>query len=115
MTEEFLNIFEKIGKTPFEEKVKQSIESFENMVHLFMEMPEKIDTRLDSIQTQINSLEAQIKILVKKIAEIQESSIKSQSSPVPSRKVNPAEAKREVMNELRDLLEKRKRELDDTH
>ena len=115
MTEEFLNIFAKIGKTPFEAQIKQTIDSFENMVHLFMEMPEKIDARLDSIQAQINSLEAQIKILVKKIAEIQESSIKPQSSPVPNRIVNPAEAKREVMNELRDLLEKRKRELDDTH
>ena len=115
MTEEFLHIFEKIGRTPFEEKVKQSIESFENLVHLFMEMPEKIDSRLDSIQAQINSLEAQIKILVKKIAEIQGSSIITQSGPVPPRKVNPAEAKRDVMNELQDLLEKRKRELDDTH
>jgi len=123
MTEEFLNIFEKIGKTPFEEKMKQTIESFENMVHLFMGTPEKIDNRLDSIQAQINSLEAQINMLIKIIAELQGRStstrpappIAPQPTPTPNsvaKKVNPAVAKREVMNELRELLEKRKRELD---
>ena len=43
MTEEFMHIFEKIGKTPFGEQMEQTIKSFENMVHLFMDMPEKID------------------------------------------------------------------------
>ena len=114
MTVEFLNIFEKIG-TPFEAKMKQTIKSFENMVHLFMDMPEKIDNRLDSIQAQINSLEAQIQILVRTIAELQVS--QTPNKLVPPRapiveKVNPAVAKREVMNELRDLLEKRKRNLE---
>jgi hypothetical protein len=121
MTEEFMNIFAKIGKTPFEEQMKQTIKSFENMVHIFMEMPEKIDNRLDSIQAQINSLEAQINMLIKKVAELQGSSNPSRlelgpgptPSPTPTaNKINPAVAKKEVMNELRDLLEKRKRQLD---
>jgi hypothetical protein len=109
MTVEFLNIFEKIGKTPFEEQMKQTIKSFENMVHLFMEMPEKIDYKLDSIQAQINSLEEQINFLTKIIEEIQNNRLDSHPPRAPVRKVNPAEAKRDVMNELRDLLEKRKR------
>lgn len=118
-----MNIFAKIGKTPFEEQMKQTIKSFENMVHIFMEMPEKIDNRLDSIQAQINSLEAQINILIKKVAELQGRSNTSRiepvlgpgptTSPTPmANKINPAVAKKEVMNELRDLLEKRKRQLD---
>ncbi len=120
MTEEFMNIFAKIGKTPFEEQMKQTIKSFENMVHIFMEMPEKIDNRLDSIQAQINSLEAQINMLIKKVAELQRSPNPSQLGPDPApsptptaNKINPAVAKKEVMNELRDLLEKRKRQLED--
>jgi hypothetical protein len=116
MTEEFMNIFEKIGKTPFEDKMKQTIGSFENMVHLFMDMPEKIDNRLDSIQAQINSLEVQISILVKKVTEIQVNKSVTQNGTLRTpivEKVSPAVAKREVMNELRDLLEKRKKKLDD--
>jgi hypothetical protein len=116
MTEEFMNIFEKIGKTPFEDKMTQTIESFESMVHLFMDMPEKIDNRLDSIQAQINSLEVQISILVKKVAEIQVSKTANQQrtprAPIVE-KVSPAVANREVMNELRDLIEKRKKKFDD--
>ena len=113
MTEEFLHIFEKIGKTPFEDQMKQTIKTFENMVHLFMDMPEKIDYKLDSIQAQINSLEEQISFLAKIIAEIQGNRANSHPPQAPVRNVSPAEAKRDVMNELRDLLEKRKRHLNE--
>jgi hypothetical protein len=113
MTEEFLNIFAKIGKTHFQEQMEQTIKSFENMVHLFMDMPEKIDYKLDSIQAQINSLEEQISFLTRIIAEIQGNRVDSDPSRDPIRKVSPAEAKRDLMNELRDLLEKRKRKLND--
>lgn len=109
MTEEFLNIFEKIGKTPFGEQMEQTIKSFENMVHLFMDMPEKIDYKLDSIQAQINALEEQIRFLASIIAEIQASRSNSHSPRAPVRNVNPAEAKKDVLNELRDLFEERKR------
>ena len=96
--------------------MKQTIESFEHMVHLFIDMPEKIDNRLDSIQNQIHSLEEQINFLVKKVAELQVRSTASHPpiapkpslNPPPITEVNPAEAKKEVMKELRDLLEKRK-------
>ena len=112
MTEEFLHVFEKIGKTPFGEQMEQTVKSFEKMVYLFMDMPEKIDYKLDSIQAQINSLEEQIRFLAKVIAEIQASRNNNSLPPrAPVRDVNPAVAKRDVMNELRELFEKRKREL----
>jgi hypothetical protein len=113
MTEEFLHVFEKIGKTPFGEQIEQTIKGFENMVHLFMEMPERIDYKLDSIQAQINSLEEQISYLTKIIAEIQGARLNSHPPRAPIRNVSPAEAKRDVMNELRDLLEKRKKHLNE--
>jgi hypothetical protein len=112
MTEEFLNVFAKIGKTPFQEQMEQSIKSFEKMVHIFMDMPEKIDYKLDSIQAKVNSLEEQISFLTKIIAEIQGNRADSHPPRAPIRNVSPAEAKRDVMNELRDLLAKRKRDLD---
>jgi hypothetical protein len=75
-----------------------------------MDMPEKIDYKLDSIEAKINSLEEQISLLTKIIAEIQKNRPDSHPPRAPVKNVNPAEAKREVMKELRELLEKRKKE-----
>ena len=43
MTEELLNIFDQNRKTPLEDKINRTIDSFENMFSLFLEMTDKID------------------------------------------------------------------------
>jgi len=43
MTEELLNIFDQNRKTPLEDKLNQTIDSFEIMFDLFLEVIDKID------------------------------------------------------------------------
>ena len=57
MTEELLNIFDQNRKTPLEDKLNQTIDSFENMFSLLLEVTDIIDNKLNSLQEQVNSLE----------------------------------------------------------
>ena len=50
--------------------------------------------------------------LTKIIAEIQGNRVDSHPPRAPIRRVSPAEAKRDLMNELRDLIEKRNKKLE---
>ena len=56
MTEELMFIFNEIRKTPLEDKLNRTIDSFENMFSLFLEVTDIIDNKLNSLQEQINSL-----------------------------------------------------------
>jgi len=47
MTEELLHIFDQNRKTPLEDKVSQTIDSFENMFSLFLEVKDIIDKKLN--------------------------------------------------------------------
>ena len=110
MTEELLNIFDQNRKTPLEDKLNQTIESFENMFSLFLEVTDTIDHKLNSLQEQVNSLETRFNKLEHKSAKNQINPIAPLPSPSPTptiKKENPENPRRAVMNELRDLLEKR--------
>jgi len=54
MTEELLNIFDQNRKTPLEDKLNQTIDSFEIMFDLFLEVIDKIDYKLNWLQDQID-------------------------------------------------------------
>jgi len=113
MTEELLKIFEENRKTPLEDKINRTIDSFENMFSLFLEVTDIIDNKLNSLQEQINSLET-------RFIKLGQGSIKNKinptapsPSPAPSiKKENSENPRKAVMNELRDLLEKRKKNTD---
>jgi len=113
MTEELLNIFDQNRKTPLEDKLNQTIESFEIMFDLFLEVIDKIDYKLNSLQEQVNSLETRFNKLEQGSTKNKINPIVPQPSPTPKRKKDvPENPRRAVMNELRDLLEKRKQNTD---
>jgi len=114
MTEELLNIFDQNRKTPLEDKINRTIDSFENMFSLFLEMTDKIDNKLNSLQEQVNSLETRFNTLEKRLTNNQINIIAPPPSPTPTiKKEHPENPRKDLMNELRDLLEKRKQNLDD--
>ncbi|GAI88510.1 unnamed protein product [marine sediment metagenome] len=107
MTEELLYIFDENRKTPLEVKINQTIDSFENMFSLFLEVTNIIDNKLNSLQEQITSLETRFIKLEKELTKNQINTIYPPPSPTPTiKKENPENPRRAVMNELRDLLEK---------
>ena len=109
MTEELLKIFDENGKTPLEDKINRTIESFENMFGLFLEVTDIIDNKLNALQEQITSLETRFSVLVKEPTKNHIDKVAPAPSQSPTiKKENP---RRAVMNELRDLLEKRKKQL----
>jgi hypothetical protein len=118
MTEELLNIFDQNRKTPLEDKINRTIDSFENMFSLFLEMTDKIDNKLNSLQEQVNSLETRFNTLEKRLTNNQINIIAPPPSPTPSptptiKKEPPENPRKALMKELRDLLEKRKQNLDE--
>jgi len=114
MTEELLYIFDENRKTPLEDKINQTIDSFENMFSLFLEVTNIIDNKLNSLQEQITSLETRFITLEKELTKNQINTIYPPPSPTPTiKKENPENPRRAVMNELRDLLEKRKQKKDE--
>ena len=114
MTEELLNNFDQNRKTPLEDKLNQTIENFENMFYLFLEVTDIIDDKLNSLQEQVNSLETQVNTLEKGKAEDHMISIASPPSPAPTIKKESFEnPSRAVLNELRDLFAKTKQNKDE--
>ncbi len=113
MTEELLNIFDQNRKTPLEDKLNQTIESFEIMFDLFLEVIDKIDYKLNSLQEQVNSLETRFNKLEQGMIKNKISPIAPPPSPTPKVKKEYMEnPRRALMNELNDLLEKRNQNLD---
>ena len=113
MTEELLNIFDENRKTPLEDKVNQTIDSFENMFSLFLEVTDIIDNKLNSLQEQVNSLETRFNALEKRLTKNQ---INTTAPPPPTptiKKENLDNPSRAVLNELRDLFEKNKKNKDE--
>ena len=116
MTEELLKIFDQNRKTPLEDNLNQTIISFENMFALFLEVTDIIDNKLNSLQEQINSLETRFNTLEKGKARDQINPITRPPSPSPTptiKKENPENPSRAVINELRDLFGKRKKNKDE--
>jgi len=114
MTEELLNIFDEIRKTHLDDKLNRTIYSFENMFSLFLEVADIIDNKLNSLQEQITSLETRFITLEKELTKNQINTINPPPSPAPTiKKENPENPRRAVMNELRDLIEKRKQKKDE--
>ena len=117
MTEELLHIFDQNRKTPLEDKVSQTIDSFENMFNIFLEVTDIIDKKLNSLQEQITSLETRFITLEQELTKNQINPITPSLSPAPAIKKenpeNPENPRRALMKELRDLLEKRKKKKDD--
>ena len=112
MTEELLNIFNQNRKTPLEDKINQTIDSFESMFSLFLEVTDIIDIKLNSLQEQITSLETRFITLEKELTTNEMNIVAPPPSPTPTiKKENPENPRRAVMNELRDLLEKRKQNI----
>ena len=110
MTEELLKIFDENRKTPLEDRLNRTIDSFENMFSLFLEVTDIIDDKLNSLQEQINSLETRFITLEKELTKNQINPIAPPQSPTPTiKKENPESPRRAVMDELRELLEKRKK------
>ena len=114
MTEELLKIFDQNRKTPLEDKINRTIDSFENMFSIFLEVTDIIDTKLNSLQEQITSLETRFVAFEKTLTKNQKNIIASTPSPVPTiKKERPENPKKALMKELRDLLEKRKQRKDE--
>ncbi|NVM19853.1 MAG: hypothetical protein HWN80_19275 [Candidatus Lokiarchaeota archaeon] len=110
MTEELLKIFDQNRKTPLEDRMNRTINSFENMFSLFLEVTEIIDNKLNSLQDQIDSLETRFNTLEKSITKKQLTTITSVPAPAPTiKKENTDNPSRAVLNELRDLFEKNKK------
>ena len=115
MTEELLNILDENRKTPLEDKLNQTIESFEIMFDLFLEVTDILDNKLNSLQEQVNSLETRFSVFEKEEIKNKINPISPPPSPSPTptiKKENSENPRRAVMNELRDLLEKRKQNID---
>ena len=115
MTEELLNIFDQNRKTPLEDKLNQTIDSFENMFNLFLEVTDTLDDKVNSLQEQIDSLKTRFNILEQGLTKNQKKVIAPLPSPTPTpriKKENSENPKRAVMSELRDLFEKRKQDID---
>ncbi|NVM19567.1 MAG: hypothetical protein HWN80_17830 [Candidatus Lokiarchaeota archaeon] len=110
MTEELLKIFDENRKTPLEDKLNQTIDSFENMFSLFLEVTDIIDNKLNSLQEQITSLETRFNRLEQDLKKNLITSIDHSPSPAPAiKKENLDNPSRAVLNELRDLFEKNKK------
>ncbi len=113
MTEELLNNFDQNRKTPLEDKLNQTIDSFENMFDLFLEVIDTIDHKLNSLQEQVNSLETRFNKFEQGTINNKLNPIVPPPSPAPTiKKENSENPRKAVMNELRDLLEKRKQNID---
>jgi len=113
MTEELLNILDQNRKTPLEDKLNRTIDSFENMFSLFLEVTDTIDHKLNSLQEQVYSLETRFIKLEQGSTKNKINPIAPPPSPTPTIKKDiPENPRRAVMNELRDLLEKRKQNTD---
>jgi len=114
MTEELLNIFDQNRKTPLEDKLNQTIDSFENMFSLFLDVIDTIDNKLNSLQGQIDSLETQFITCEKEETKNKIDIVAPPPSPTPKTKKDSTEnPRRALMNELNDLLEKRKQNTDE--
>ncbi|NVM46881.1 MAG: hypothetical protein HWN79_18390 [Candidatus Lokiarchaeota archaeon] len=115
MTEELLKIFDENRKTPLEDKINRTIDSFENMFILFLEVTDILDNKIKGLQEQVNSLEMRFNALEQKSTKNQINPIAAPPTRAPAIKKenleNPENPGRAVMNELRDLLEKRKTQL----
>ena len=110
MTEELLKIFDENRKTPLEDRLNRTIDSFENMFSLFLEVTDIIDDKLNSLQEQITLLETRFITLEKELTKNQINPIAPPPSPTPTIKIENRESpRRAVMDELRELLEKRKK------
>jgi len=108
MTEELLKIFDQNRKTPLEDKINRTIDSFENMFSLFLEVTDIIDNKLNSLQEQITSLETRFVAFEKTLTKNQKNIIASPPSAPIINKEHPENPRKALMKELRDLLEKRK-------
>ena len=113
MTEELLKIFDENRKTPLEDKINRTIDSFENMFSLFLDVIDRIDNKLNSLQEQIDSLETRFSTYEKEVTKNHIKPITSPPTSTPiTKKELPENPRKELMNELRNLLEKRNQNLD---
>jgi len=103
MTEELLNIFEQNRKTPLEDRLNRTIDSFENMFSLFLEVTDIIDNKLNSLQEQINSLETRFIALEQGRTKNRINPIASPPSPVPNWFFN-SEIPKKLFERLREKL-----------
>ncbi len=113
MTEELLNILDQNRKTPLEDKLNQTIDSFENMFRRFLEVTDILDDKLNSLQEQVNSLETRFNRLEQGLTRNKMKPIASPpSSPISTiKKESPKNPSKAVLDELRDLFEKKKNHL----
>ena len=110
MTEELLQILEENRKTPLEDKIYRTIDSFEHMFNLFLEVTEVIDFKLISLQEQIDSLETRFIRLEQEKPSNQIKSIIPTNSQMPKiKKENLENPRIALMDELRELLKKKKK------
>ncbi len=107
MTEELLNIFDQNRKTPLEDKLNRTIDSFENMFNLIVEVTDTIDNKLNSLQEQINSLEKRFNKLEQGMIKNKISPIAPPPSPIPKIKnEHPENPRKALINELKDFFKK---------
>ena len=110
MTEELLKIFDENRKTPLEDKINRTIDSFENMFTLFLEVTDILDNKLNGLQEQIDSLETRFNRSEQGLTKNQITSTARSPAPAPTiKKENADNPSRAVLNELRDLFEKNKK------
>ncbi len=115
MTEELLNIFDQNRKTPLEDKLNRTIDSFENMFSLFLKVTDTLNDKLNSLQEQVDYLETRFNTLEQGLTQNQKIIIAPQPSPALTssiKKENFENPTRAVMNELRDLFEKKTQDTD---
>jgi len=85
------------------------------MFSLFLEVIDKIDNKLNSLQGQIDSLETRFSTCEKEETKNQIKPVASPPKSAPMiKKEIPVNPRKELMNELRKLLEKRNKNIDES-
>ena len=101
-------------KIPLEERLDRTIDRLENMFRFLLHSADIIDSKLNSIQEKIFSLETRNNMLEQELTKNQINSNAPPPTPAPRIKKEPSvNPRKELMNELHNLLEKRNQNFDE--
>ena len=101
---------------PLEDRLNRTMDSFENMLRLFLQSLDMIDNALNSLQEQLFSLETRNSMLEQELKKNQIKPNALPPTPTPTTKKEPLNnPRKQLMSELHNLLEKRNQNFDENH